>query len=814
MRRYVGWSGAVALALLSVVGLSSCGGGTNSTNSPPSEPGPKFVLDPPGTSSNAGSMSIGVSAAGLDGNLADRITVFAQVLDPRRQPLVGVPVGFQADFADARFIPDDPAPDAQPGFPSGVSFTDGDGIAQITLVAPSEAGRMAVTAFTSRNLRLGGLIFVNVFDVGFIPQENNQLAIIPSEIAISDPVAGAQLQFVVVGGVPFNDSSPPPGVAASDELEAPVQVTPPYLLQNAASGVGVAELIFEGRFPATVRYTVGGRVGGIHGFGVVDARGQSVTGTVTVEFSELVITPESATLEVGQTQTFSLSGGVPPYNCVPSGGVISPTEITERGGFFTFSPNEIQREGTFTIICSDQSGQTVSADVSIQPLPTPEPSGGPSGSPTPAPPEPARVTVDSMPPTLNGPDGGTSTITATVLDQQFRPMSGVPVIFTLQGQTGDPTPTVPSISVNTGITNGNGETFTVLTVPPGTSPQFITVTAETDNGKSATAQVGVTSQTTGPSEPAAGISSALLRADGCQLNQDGTLTAILSALVFDANGNPTSAVVNWSDVVPADAVVVSPTFTNEAPPCNVSQYRAGCTEEGQLLMISAQPGTAVTCLTFDQNDAGRQARVTAGVAGTDISVTTSFILPAPAAAPTPSPAPPPPATPTPAPPVVAPANASLDIGQVQVFAISGGVPPYMVSASGGSATPTTVPSSGGTFEYSPISVGSFTILISDSNGQVTSAQVTNSAATVITVDKPGPLSVGLSVTETITIVGGGVPPYTVSLSGGLGGSISGSPLPAPGTFDYNAPAAPTSGQIIVMDSDTPANAISISVSVP
>ncbi|MDG2303632.1 MAG: hypothetical protein P8R42_03085 [Candidatus Binatia bacterium] len=827
MRRYVGWSGAVGLAVLSAALLASCGGGTNSTNSEPATRTPQFVLDPVGTTSNTGSLTMGVSKAGLDANRADRIVVFAQLLDPQRRPLVGVPVGFTTDFPDSSFIPDRTPPDGvtQDGFPASSALTDGDGIAQITVVAPSEPGRMAIVAATARNLRLSGLIFVNVYDVGFIPGDDGILAVIPVEIKVTDPSTGSRLQFVVIGGIPFTAQNQPPASAAVEpdvgfvfaDLESPAMETPPFIIQNFNSGIGVADLVFNGRFPASVLYTLGGRVAGAHTFGLIDAAGQAATGTVTVEFTGLVITPETASIEVGQSQAFSLTGGVPPYNCIPSGGVLTPTTIPERGGTTVFTPDAILREGTFTILCTDQSGQTISAAVSITPLPAASPgsTAGPVVTPTPAR-EAERVEVSATPPTLNGPDGGTSTITARVLDQNFDPLAGVPVIFTLPGQSGDPTPTVPSIGTTTGVSDGNGQVSTILTVPTGTAPQFLTISAETDNGKVGSAQVGITSQTTTPSGDPARISAAILRNDACQLNQDGSYTAIISALVSDDNGNPvtTGVAVKWGPVTPAAfADVISESFTNAEVPCSVDQYRAGCSDLGLLLSISPQPGTATTCFTYDADRGGQAASVVATVAGTSITTSTNFTMPAPVVEPTPSPAPPV-TTPTPAPPSVVPNFAALDVGKTQVFAVSGGVAPYTVSASGGTATPTTVPSSGSTFSYLATTPGNFTILVSDSNGQVTSAAVNNTAGSIIQVDKTGPLGVAFSAVETVTITGGGAPPYAITLTGGLGGSITGSPLPAPGSFDYNAPASPTSGQILITDSAASPNTLSISVFVP
>lgn len=826
MRRYVGWSGAVALVVSSVIALSGCGGGggSNSTDQAPEERTEPFVLDPVGTTSNAGSMTLGVSDDAIDGNGADRITVFARLLDSDRRPLGGRAVYFQTDFPDAGFEPFQESilnPACNPGFPCVRGITDGSGLAFVTLVAPATPGRMAVVAFTERNLRLSALAFVTVFDVGFVPTDG--VVVIPSEIVMTDPSPGENLQFVVVGGTPFstNSSTFADAIDAGADLESVEQSSLPYNLLNASSGIGVAEMTFTGTFPARINYTVSGRVAGNHTFSVVDAAGSTATGGVTVEFTELTISPESAAIEVEQTQAFSISGGVPPYTCTPSGGTLTPTTVTTRGGTTVFTPNEILREGTFTILCSDQAGQTVSASVMITPLPTatPAPSGAPPPTtPTPSPqPEAARVEVFAVPPTLNGPDGGTSTITARVLDQSFNPLPGIPVIFTLVGAGGDPTPTVPSINPTTSVSDGNGQAAITLTVPEGTAPQFLVVSAETDNGKTGQVQVGVTSQTTTPGGDPSRISAAILRSDACQLNQDGTYTAIVSALVSDDNGNPvtTGVAVNWGPVTPAAfADVIGQSFTNAEVPCNVSQYKAGCEDGGALLAISPQPGTATTCFTYAASRGGQIATVTATVEGTSISTTTSFQMPAPAVPPAPTPAPPV-VTPTPGAPSLVPGSATLDVGQTQVFAVSGGVPPYSVNASGGTATPTTVPGSGGTFDYVATTAGNFTILVSDSNGQVASASITNLPAVAIQVDKPGPLAVGFGGTESITITGGGTPPYTITLSGGLGGSITGSPLPGPGTFDYNAPGVASSGSILITDSaaGTP-NTLSITVSVP
>ena len=75
------------------------------------------------------------------------------------------------------------------------------------------------------------------------------------------------------------------------------------------------------------------------------------------------------------------------------------------------------------------------------------------------------------------------------------------MVWALRGEQDEPTAAVPSLSSRTGVTVNSGETSVVLTVPPGTAPQFLVVTAETDNGKVGEAQISVTSQVIGPAGP-------------------------------------------------------------------------------------------------------------------------------------------------------------------------------------------------------------------------------------------------------------------------------------------------------------------------
>lgn len=693
---------AVLLAVQAMALINSCGGGTGGGQA---ERPPVFVLNAAGTSSNQGTLTLGLSRDSIDANNSDRITVFARLVDPYGEPLRGEPITFQASFQDITFI-GAPSPDGTFSFPTAFAYTDNFGEAQVTLRSGGTPGRLAITATAPVNFRLGAGIFLNLTDVGFI---SGDLQVLPNEINVIDPAPGTQIQFLVTGGQPFQKPQPP------------------YRLTNATSSLGSAELLDDGEFPVVIEYTLTGRGGGAlegsHVFTVVDGAGNSVSATVNVTFTQLEIMPPSASLVTGQSQVFALSGGVPPYSCTPSGGTLTPTTILNSGDKTTFTAGDTIQSTTFTIVCSDQSGQVATATVTVAPLPSPSGGGTPVPSATPR--NPSTIVVQANPPTLNGVQGGTSDITATVLDQNLNPVPGVNVLFSLAGQTGTPTAQIPSLSSFTAVTDGAGQAVTVLTVPGGTPPQFLTINAQAGSA-SGSGQVGVTSQSTQPPGPPARLTAALFKAGAFGDNNDGTYVTILSALVTDANGNPVAdgVQVNWGPVQPTSATVANPSFTNGLPPCNTTPY-----SNNTGLSINPQPGTALTCLIYPASIANLAGNVKVSVAGTTLTTTASIGFPGPVVpTPTPRPTSQPPTnspapTPTPGPPVVVPSSASLGIGQSQVFAVTKGVPPYTVNASGGTAVPTTVVSAGGTFTYTKTQAGTFTVVVVDSNGQVATATV-------------------------------------------------------------------------------------------
>lgn len=603
MRKHL--AGFVALLVIALAsGLTNCGGG--GTGGGQAERPPTFVLNAAGTSSNSGTLVVSVDRNSIDANNSDTVGVVATLRDPLGDPIAGVPITFQASFADVTFLGG--ASPAAGTLPSITVQTDAFGNAYATIRSGGTPGRLTINATAPRNFQLGGAIFLNLTNVGFI---SGDLQVLPNEINVIDPAPGTQLQFLVIGGQPFQDPSPP------------------YLLQNASSSLGSAQLLDDGQFPVVIEYTLTGRGGGAlegsHVFTIVDAAGNSVSATVNVTYTQLEIMPPSASLVTGQSQVFALTGGVPPYNCTPSGGTLTPTTILDSGGTTTFTAGDTMQSTTYTIVCSDQSGQVATATVTIAPLPTP--SGGGSSTPAPSatPRNPSTIVVQAKPATLNGVQGGTSDITATVLDQNLNPIPGINVLFELAGQTGTPTAQIPSLSNFTAVTDGAGQAVTVLTVPGGTPPQFLTINASSGSA-SGSGQVGVTSQSTQQPGPPARLTAALFKAGAFGDNNDGTYLTILSALVTDANGNPVAngIEVDWGPVQPTSATVVSPSFTNGDPPCNTAPYTSNT-----ALSINPQPGTALTCLIYPASIADLAGNVKVSVAGTSLMTTANIGFPGP-----------------------------------------------------------------------------------------------------------------------------------------------------------------------------------------
>src|SRR5262249_14757271 len=138
--------------------------------------------------------------------------------------------------------------------------------------------------------------------------------------------------------------------------------------------------------------------------------------------------------------------------------------------------------------------------------------------------------------------------------------------------------------------------------------------------------------------------------------------------------------------------VTSPVFTDQEPPCDTSTY---VRDSG--LAVTPQPGDALACLKYPRSAGGGTVTITATAGGIPPQ---SFVLTLP----------PCPFNLTPGALAIFPPQVTLDQGQSNIFVIVGGTPPYNIVANGGTANPTTVAASGGSFIYTAgATAGTFTI---------------------------------------------------------------------------------------------------------
>ena len=732
--------GALALALF----LSGCGGGTGGGSSSRT---PQFVLKPVGSSSAAGVMIVGVDRRSIDANQADRVRVTAQVLDPTGRPIGGIGVTFHASMDDVTFVDGAPA-DVNDGLPAATAVTDGAGIAVVTVQAGATAGRLAIQAFTTNlNLDLGGVVFLDLTDVGFV---SGDLQVLPAEIEIEDPKPGTVLEFLATGGTPFT----PPAA--------------PYRLQNGTSAIGTAVLVDQGTFPVTIRYTVSGKAAGTHVFNVVDATGKIASGTVVVGVSDLVINPASANLVAGGQQVFALTGGVAPYQCRATAGSIYPATV-ERGGTLTFDSKGIVTTTDVTIVCTDVSGQSATAQVSVnvpavflQP-PSASLSGGQSQT---------FVVGGGAPPYRCEATGGT-------LSTSVVPVAGGSIVFTA-------TPTAIATNGSLTCVDAGGAVVTATisinsltpeiqpaqaTLPPGGSQTFA-ITSGT-----APYQCSATGGSVSPTTVTQSGGTFTFTANPSSTDYTATI------LCRDATGQvatATVAVTAESPVLQPNAATVSSggrqvfAITGGAAPYS-------CTATGGSLSPSTVP---IAGGTFTFTAVQTAIPVQGTVVCTDangkvvsalVTITTNALK-------------------------IEPSRATVAPGARQIFAISGGSAPYECQATGGSIAPTTVDRPGGTFVFTADRNGSVTegtILCRDESGQVVTATVEIGASELVVEPSQATLPGGGSQ---VFAVSGGLPPYRCQTSLG---SLSPATIDASGgttQFTADLVAAPVSGTLVCSDS--------------
>jgi adhesin/invasin len=514
------------------------------------------------------------------------LTLIATLLDPQGVPFRNQSVTFTAEFADATFIPGN---DNQ-----GSALTNDAGQARVTLVAGLTTGQMRVTAEAPPALNISTAITVEITAQGFVSR--GDLGIIPSSVTFVNPLVGPDVPgpmtiFNATGG------------------------TPPYRWNNSNKSLGRIVPIGIPNVNEQAEYTLIGPIPTEVGEALQDtvtlqdAEGDQTTATVLAIFAECTLALSATEVNFGGAvggEQFDIvvTNGVPPFTAThtfPESGDLS---VNQQTGTITFTvatpPLAVAPD---TILIRDSRGCTGIVEVTITPAP------GPTVT---------TIVLEADPLVINGSTGGTSTITATVLDENNLPIQGVSVLFTENNLRA-------SISPLTATTDANGRASTTLTVPPSTPAGVVRVTGSA-RGVSGFVDVGIITRVIGPAGPPADIFVDLF-ADRSGDNNDGTCTTILSALVVDAQGNPVNdgTRVDWEADPTAGGIpvsVTSPSFTNEdpSPLCDLSAY-----EDATGLAVVPQPGDALACLKYPQSASGRTVTISATSGA--VSDSSTIILP-------------------------------------------------------------------------------------------------------------------------------------------------------------------------------------------
>jgi hypothetical protein len=150
----------------------------------------------------------------------------------------------------------------------------------------------------------------------------------------------------------------------------------------------------------------------------------------------------------------------------------------------------------------------------------------------------------------------------------------------------------------------------------------------TPTGATVTPTPALTPTPANTATPGIGVPSNLVLAlltNGSGDNGNGTLTTVIAATVTDSIGNPVpdnSNVFFSLSGATQGAVINSPSGTNAAPPCDVSNFQSGTG-----VSVLDQPGVAHTCVTYPSGSAGTQITIN-GVSGA-ASDSDLFTLPPP-----------------------------------------------------------------------------------------------------------------------------------------------------------------------------------------
>lgn len=338
------------------------------------------------------------------------------------------------------------------------------------------------------------------------------------------------------------------------------------------------------------------------------------------------------TSEIGQV--------VPPVE-VTCGGVANPCPPTDVGlaqTTLTVPPNAVIREYNLSASAGGVSGTATIAIVAGR-------GGTGTGNPNAAAGEPTSINLGASPPAiLVSGVGGTeqATVIARVFDNNNNPLSAHVVALRVVPDSPNGAHMLPLSGVQPpppakcledparqaaldqgrlalGITDRAG--FVLASVQAGAIKGTVTIEACADSvnqDQSVTTVVTTQSVVSVAAGPPASVTAVLN--DVFVDNNDGTLITTAASLVKDANGNTVedNTPVQFTIENRTDVSIIGGTTTNNLPGCDTAQFPA---QTG--LPVTAQPGTAITCITYPAAQAGTVVELlveSAGITNNDNSI--------------------------------------------------------------------------------------------------------------------------------------------------------------------------------------------------
>ncbi|MBI3795949.1 MAG: Ig-like domain-containing protein [Deltaproteobacteria bacterium] len=432
-----GWGVGIAF-VLAMLG-ASCGG----TGGGPSDSGEQFVFTARGRLIlSAQTVGSGVSQGCQPSPIADpkRLLLTATLLDPQGVPFRNQSITFTAEFPDATFIPGDDN--------EGSVLTDNSGQATIMLVAGLTVGKMRVVANASVALNISTGITVTLTQQGFVSQ--GDLGIIPSEVTFVNPAPH------------------PPGGPADIIFQA-TGGKPPYKFSNSNPSVGKIETTGTcgslGQYALTGPLPTEDNEARTDTVTIQDAGGSTAQAKVQVLFTTCSLNVSPTTINIGgavggERADIKITNGVPPFTATHAFPDAGDLLIDQSTGTVTFvvatPPIGVDPD---TILIRDSRNCSATVEVTVTPKPAPKVT---------------TIVMQANPTSINGPTGGSSVITATVLDENNKLMPNISVLFQIEPPAVGSL--VGNLSAITAITGTNGQATVTLTIPAKTPAGTVTVT--------------------------------------------------------------------------------------------------------------------------------------------------------------------------------------------------------------------------------------------------------------------------------------------------------------------------------------------------